>query len=70
MTLDELHAQLVSKTRSMREAQRTYFRTRNPSALAASKSLEAQVDRVLSEIDRARSSEAKSPTFPAGNNWP
>ena len=36
--------------RDMREAQKTYFVTRAPSALNKSKALEKQVDTVLKEI--------------------
>ncbi len=41
---------LVRLTRTMREAQREYFRTRSSDVLEASKSLERQVDRAIEEF--------------------
>lgn len=38
---------LVSTVKQMREAQREYFRTRNPEALRKSKALEKRVDEMI-----------------------
>lgn len=42
-------AELIDLVRRMRLAQQTYFRVRDPRALAQAKGLEAEVDKALAE---------------------
>lgn len=50
MTMPPKISDFTILVRDMREAQKTYFATRAPSALNKSKALEKQVDVVLKEI--------------------
>lgn len=55
-----MEKQIIGLAEEMREAQKLYFRTRNPSALSKSKSLERRFDRLLEEY---REQQAKQPTL-------
>ncbi|MFA7177773.1 MAG: hypothetical protein WC114_11030 [Smithellaceae bacterium] len=45
---------MVDAVSDMRHAQKEYFRTRSQSALIASKSAEAKVDKMLAELSEPR----------------
>lgn len=49
LTQEERHRRLVAKTREMRQAQKNYFKTRDPQWLRESKRLEGEVDAMLAE---------------------
>lgn len=59
MTLQEL-AELVGK---MRDAQRGFFRTRDPDVLAESKRLEREVDKALDALEAELDSSAQKRLF-------
>ena len=44
------YAQFVAKVSEMRNAQKSYFRTRSPEFLNRSKSLEREVDKCIAEF--------------------
>ena len=44
-----MEKQIIDVAEEMREAQKLYFRTRNPSALSKSRSLERRLDKLLAE---------------------
>lgn len=44
-----MEKQIIDLAEEMREAQKLYFRTRNPSALSKSRSLERRFDKLLTE---------------------
>ena len=43
--------QLWQKVKEMRQAQKTYFKTRNGDALQASKNLEREVDQMITRLE-------------------
>ena len=47
---EELH-QLWQKVKEMRQAQKTYFKTRSGDALQASKNLEREVDQMITWLE-------------------
>ena len=49
LTQNERHVRLVAKTREMRTAQKSYFKTRDQQWLRESKRLEGEVDAMLAE---------------------
>lgn len=46
--------EFVNLVKRMREAQKEYFRTRQPEALKFSKSMEAKVDRAIETINNPK----------------
>lgn len=52
VVLQRRYDELVSKVREMRDAQKTYFKTKSGAALEASKKLERQLDKMLVPPER------------------
>lgn len=55
-----MEKQIIDVAEEMREAQKLYFRTRSPSALSKSRSLERRLDRLLEEY---REQQTKQPVL-------
>ena len=67
------HEQFFNKVAEMREAQKAYFATRDPSTLRKSKALETEIDREIKrvrEIKAAGRLNAISPSLFGDDNPP
>lgn len=51
MNYEEELCQLWQKVKEMRQAQKTYFKTRSGDALQASKNLEREVDQMITRLE-------------------
>ncbi len=67
------HEQFFNKVAEMREAQKAYFATRDPSTLRKSKALETEIDREIKRVREIKAAErlnAISPSLFGDDNPP
>lgn len=67
------HEQFFNKVAEMREAQKAYFATRDPSTLRKSKALETEIDREIKRVREIKAAErlnAISPSLFVDDNPP